>query len=123
MMHQLLKNYRKSWMSIMNSVDEQSFEVLETSQGMATPTLRAKEREESKERVENLWAHSDNMVKNLKDQVDQIGAQEKPMDSPQKPDVPENPEENEDQRIVKVFIFQVFHLTVFSLFLRIRAES
>ena len=91
----------------MNSMEEQSFEVLETSQGMAAPTrswtLRAKEREESKERVENLWAHSDNMVKNLKDQVDQSGAQEKPLD------FPENPEESEGQRIVKASIIHVFH--------------
>ena len=104
-------------MSIMNSMEEQSFEVLETSQGMAAPTrswtLRAKEREESKERVENIWAHSDNMVKNLKDQVDQIGAQEKALDFPENPAVLENPEGNENQKIVKVFIIQVFHLKFF----------
>ena len=101
----------------MNSMEEQSFEVLETSQGMAAPTrswtLRAKEREESKERVENLWAHSDNMVKNLKDHVDQFGAQEKPWDIPENPEVSENPEGTENQRIVKVFIIQVFDFKIF----------
>ena len=97
----------------MNSEEDSSFEVLETSDYMATPSSSM----ETKEPIENK-AHSDNMVKNLKDQVDQFGAQEKPVDSPQTPDVPENPEENEDQRIEKVFqVFNFFHF--FFLFLKV----
>ena len=96
--HQLFKNHRTSWMSIMNSEEDSSFEVLETSDCMPTMSV------ETKEPVENLGAHSDNMVKILKDEVDQLDAQEKPLDFSENPQVPENPEENEDQRIVKVFI-------------------
>ena len=88
---------------MMNSDEDSSFKVLETSDCMPTPTMVM----ETKEPVENLGAHSDNLVKILKDEVDQLDAQEKPLDFSENPEVPENPEENEDQRIVKVFISQV----------------
>jgi len=75
MPHQLLKNYQTSWMSKMNSMDEDSsFEVLETPM-------------ETKEPEENLGTHSDRKVKNLKDQVDQFPVQGQALD------FPENPEE------------------------------
>ena len=87
----------------MNSIEEDSsFEVLENSKGMATPkrssTLRAQE--ETVERLRSLCAHSHNMVKNLKDHIDQFGAQEKHLHW-------ENPEENEDQRMIKVKVFSL----------------
>ena len=90
----------------MNSEEDSSFEVLETSDCMPTPTTSM----ETKEPIENLGAHSDNMVKILEDKVDQLDADEKPLDFSENPEVPENPEENEDQRIVKVIIFKFFIL-------------
>ena len=79
-------------------VEDQSFEVLENSENSksgATPSASMVLR--AKERVKTLWAHSDELIANLKQHVDQFKAQDNPLD------LTENQVENQDFGSVKVF--------------------
>ena len=82
----------------LKMVEDQSFEVLENSENSksgATPSASMVLR--AKERVKTLWAHSDELIANLKQHVDQFGAQDNPLD------LTENQVENQDFGSVKVF--------------------